>query len=95
MNLSYEQLALAAAQMRTATEQVDAELTRVKALVEKFIQNGYVTDVASRRFADSYALAMAEASQLSEGLNGLAEYLQATVQAYQEVNSAARTDFNA
>jgi hypothetical protein len=31
MNLSYEQLALAAAQMRTATEQVDAELTRVKA----------------------------------------------------------------
>jgi hypothetical protein len=38
---------------------------------------------------------MAEASQLSEGLNGLAEYLQATVQAYQEVNSAARTDFNA
>lgn len=95
MNISYEELAAAAAQLRAGTEEIESLVSHVKALIENLVDNGYITAVASPHFTEAHAEVTRSAADLVQGLEMVTRYLEATAQTYQETETQIAGQLNA
>lgn len=95
MNISYEDLAAAAAQLRAGTEEIESLVSHVKALIESLVDNGYITAVTSPHFTEARAKVTSSSAGLVEGLEMVTRYLEATAQTYQETETQIAGQFNA
>ncbi len=67
-------------------EEIVTTLNRLKSLVSQLVESGFVTEKASGAFFDSYNNWNAGASQAIAGIEGMQQFLGATVQAHQELD---------
>ena len=54
LNVTYADMQSAAGQLRSGEQQVEADLARLKRLIDNLVASGYVTDSSSKRFEASY-----------------------------------------
>jgi WXG100 family type VII secretion target len=87
LNVTYADMQSAANQLRAGEQQVEADLARLKRLIDNLVASGYVTDTSSKRFDASYTEFNSGATKMIQGLNGMGQYLDAAARAFAETDT--------
>jgi WXG100 family type VII secretion target len=87
LNVTYADMQSAANQLRAGEQQVEADLARLKRLIDNLVASGYVTDTSSKRFDTSYTEFNSGATKMIQGLNGMGQYLDAAAKAFAETDT--------
>lgn len=87
VNVTYAEMQSAARQLQAGEHQIEGDLTRLKHLVDQLVAGGYVTDTSSKQFDASYTQFHTGASRMIEGLNGMGQYLDNAVRAFQDTDT--------
>lgn len=87
LNVTYADMQSAASQLRSGEQQIQADLARLKKLIDNLVASGYVTDASSKQFEASYTQFSTGASKMIEGLNGMGQYLDAAAKAFNETDT--------
>lgn len=72
--------------LATGHEEIVTTLTRLKSLVAQLVESGFVTEKASPAFFESYNNWNQGATQAIAGIEGMQQFLAATVQGHQELD---------
>jgi WXG100 family type VII secretion target len=87
LNVTYADMQSAASQLQSGEAQVEADLARLKRLVDNLVASGYVTDSSSKQFEASYPEFNSGATKMIQGLNGMSQYLNAAAKAFAETDT--------
>jgi WXG100 family type VII secretion target len=87
INVTYADMQSAAGQLRSGEQQIQADLARLKKLIDNLVASGYVTDASSKQFETSYTQFNTGAAKMIEGLNGMGQYLDAAAKAFSETDT--------
>jgi len=87
LNVTYADMQSAANQLRGGEQQIQADLAKLKKLIDNLVASGYVTDASSKQFEASYTQFTTGASKMIEGLNGMGQYLDAAAKAFHETDT--------
>jgi len=87
LNVTYADMQSAANQLRAGEQQIEADLARLKRLIDNLVASGYVTDASSRRFDASYTEFTSGATKMIQGLTGMGQYLDAAAKAFAETDT--------
>jgi WXG100 family type VII secretion target len=87
VNVTYTEMQSAARQLQAGEQAIEGDLSKLKRLVDNLVAGGYVTDASSRQFEASYTQFNTGATKMIQGLNGMGQYLDAAVKAFQETDS--------
>lgn len=87
VNVTYAEMQSAARQLQAGEQAIEGDLTRLKKLVDTLVAGGYVTDASSRKFQASYEQFSSGATRMIQGLNGMAQYLDAAVKAFHDTDA--------
>ena len=87
ITVKYEELQGTAGQLRTGREEITTNLTRLRALVDGLVQSGFVTDLASGRFQQSYTQWNTGATNVIQGLEGMSTFLDQAIARHQQLDS--------
>ncbi|MDQ2814301.1 MAG: WXG100 family type VII secretion target [Actinomycetota bacterium] len=87
VNVTYAEMQSAARQLQAGQQAMEADLGRLKHLVDNLVAGGYVTDSSSRHFEASYAQFHTGATRMLQGLTGMGQYLDAAVKAFTDTDT--------
>lgn len=87
VNVTYADMQSAANQLRSGEQQIQADLAKLKKLIDNLVASGYVTDTSSKQFDVSYTQFNTGATKMIEGLNGMGQYLDAAAKAFHETDT--------
>jgi len=87
VNVTYADMQSAASQLRGGEQQIQADLAKLKKLIDNLVASGYVTDTSSKQFEASYTQFNTGATKMIDGLNGMGQYLDAAVKAFHETDT--------
>ncbi len=87
LNVTYAEMQSAARQLQAGEQTIEGDLTKLKHLVDNLVSSGYVTDTSSKHFHDSYVQFTTGATRMVQGLNGMAQYLDAAVKAFGDTDA--------
>jgi WXG100 family type VII secretion target len=87
VTVSYAEMQSAARQLQAGEQAIEADLAKLKRLVDNLVAGGYVTDTSSRQFEASYAQFNAGATKMIQGLTGMGQYLDAAVKAFHDTDT--------
>jgi WXG100 family type VII secretion target len=87
VNVTYAEMQSAARQLQAGEQAIEGDLTKLKHLVDTLVTSGYVTDTSSKSFQESYTQFTTGATRMIQGLNGMAQYLDAAVRAFGETDA--------
>jgi WXG100 family type VII secretion target len=87
LNVTYGEMQTAASQLQSGEQQLEADLARLKRLVDNLVASGYVTDSSSKQFEAAYTEFNTGATKMIQGLNGMGQYLNAAAKAFAETDT--------
>jgi WXG100 family type VII secretion target len=87
LNVTYADMQSAATQLRSGEQQIEADLTRLKRLIDNLVASGYVTDSSSKQFEAAYTEFTTGATKMIQGLTGMGQYLDTAAKAFSETDS--------
>jgi WXG100 family type VII secretion target len=87
VNVTYSDMEAAAKQLQAGQQQIESDLTRLKHLIDSLTSGGYVTDLSSKQFEQSYGEFSAGATKMMTGLTGMGQYLDAAAKAFRETDT--------
>jgi WXG100 family type VII secretion target len=87
LNVTYAEMQSAASQLKAGEQQMEADLARLKHLIDNLVASGYVTDSSSRQFEASYAEFNVGATKMIQGLTGMGQYLDSAANSFQETDA--------
>ena len=87
LNVTYAEMQSAASQLKAGEQQIEGDLSRLKALIDNLVASGYVTDSSSKKFEASYNEFNVGATKMVQGLTGMAQYLDTAANTFQEADS--------
>jgi WXG100 family type VII secretion target len=87
VNVTYGEMESAAKQLQAGQQQITGDLAKLKKLIDSLVQGGFVTDTASKQFEASYTNFNTGANKMMEGLDGMAQYLNAAAKAFRETDT--------
>jgi WXG100 family type VII secretion target len=87
VNVTYADMQTAANQLRGGEQQIQADLAKLKKLIDNLVASGYVTDTSSKQFEASYTQFNTGATKMIDGLNGMGQYLDAAAKAFHETDT--------
>ena len=87
VNVTYADMQTAANQLRSGEAQIEADLAKLKKLVDNLVAGGYVTDTSSKQFETSYTEFNQGATKMVQGLNGMGQFLDAAAKAFHETDT--------
>jgi WXG100 family type VII secretion target len=87
VNVTYADMQSAANQLRSGEQQIEADLAKLKKLIDNLVASGYVTDTSSKQFEASYTEFNTGATKMIQGLNGMGQYLDAAAKAFHETDA--------
>src|ERR1700761_5482920 len=93
VNVNYESMETAAQRLSAGQEEITSQLTQLKAMVDDLVDNGFVTDVASGSFHESYTEFNSSITQAIEALDAMSRYLNSTVSTFREADTSSRVSF--
>ncbi len=87
VNVTHAEMQAAARQLQAGEQTIEADLSRLRRLVDNLVAGGYVTGASSTQFEASYAQFSTGATTMIQGLTGMAQYLDAAVKAFGETDA--------
>jgi WXG100 family type VII secretion target len=93
VNVNYESMENAAQRLSAGQEEITSQLSALKAMVDELVDNGFVTDVASGSFHESYTEFNTSITQAIEALDAMSRYLNSTVSTFRDADSSSRVSF--
>jgi WXG100 family type VII secretion target len=87
LNVTYADMQSAASQLRSGESQIEADLTRLKRLIDNLVASGYITDSSSKQFEASYTEFNSGATKMIQGLTGMGQYLDSAAKAFAETDT--------
>jgi len=88
LNVTYDDLRLAADQLLSGQGDIDSRLAGLKAYIDALVADGYVTSASSGAFQEQYTTFTAAAHQTVAALEGLSQFLRAAADALQQTDEA-------
>lgn len=86
VNVTYQELTNTATRLTSGQQEIEQKLGELKKLVDSLIAEGFQTDKASGAFGTSYTEFTTGASKTIGGLEGMAQFLKATADAFTQVD---------
>ena len=86
LNVTYEDMKTAAAQLIQGKEDITAKLSELNQLIDNLVASGYVTDQSSRAFDQTFDQFITGTKTGIEALDGLSKYLVAAADAMQSTD---------
>jgi len=87
VHVDYEQLQSSASQLRTAQQDVEGQLGRLKAMIENLVGSGFVTEQASGKFRESYVQWNTGAANVMRGLEGMSTFLNRAIEQHRQLDT--------
>jgi WXG100 family type VII secretion target len=87
VNVTYADMQSAATRLNAGEHQINGDLTNLQNMINQLVQGGYVTDTSSKQFEQSYTEFTQGARKMMDGLNGMAQYLNAAAKAFHETDT--------
>ncbi len=87
VHVDFQQLQSSAGQLQSGQHEVEALLTKLKAMIDNLVTSGFITDQASGKFQQSYEQWNNGAKNVIGGLEGMTGFLRAAVQQHQQLDS--------
>jgi WXG100 family type VII secretion target len=87
VNVTYEEMRGAGRSLRAGQGEINDKLNQLRSLISSLVAGGYVTDASSKQFDTSYEEFNKGALQMMEGLDGMAGYLDAAAQTFEEADT--------
>jgi WXG100 family type VII secretion target len=87
VNVTYDDMQSAAKQLQAGEHQIEGDLANLKKLIDNLVASGYITDMSSKQFQTSYTEFNTGATKMIEGLNGMAQFLDAAAKAFHETDA--------
>jgi WXG100 family type VII secretion target len=87
VQVTYADMQAAAKQLQAGEAQIEADLSRLKKLIDNLVATGYITDASSKQFEASYTEFNTGATKMIQGLNGMGQYLDAAAKAFHETDT--------
>lgn len=88
LSVTYADMQSAAKQLQTSEQTIQGDLAKLKKLIDHLVASGYVTDSSSKQFDSSYSEFNSGATKMIDGLNGMAQYLDAAAKAFSQTDSS-------
>ena len=86
VNVTYQEMTAAGDRLKAGREEIEGMLSQLKRLVDDLVSGGYVTDSSSKAFQSSYDEFNTGATKTIEGLNGMADYLKAAADTFENAD---------
>ena len=86
VNVTYEEMRIASNQLQAGKNDIDSRLDQLKRQVDQLVGAGYVTDVSSKQFQQSYDEFNTGARKVIEGLDGMSTYLHKAADAFEQTD---------
>jgi WXG100 family type VII secretion target len=86
LDVTFDDMETAAKQLRDGQEEIEGKLGDLKAKVDDLVNSGYVTDRSSKAFDESYTEFNTGVTNVVEGLDGMATYLDEAANALRETD---------
>ena len=86
VNVTYQDMKSAGDRLKAGREEIEGNLQQLKRLVDDLVSGGYVTDSSSKAFQASYDEFNTVATKTIEGLNGMADYLKAAADTFENAD---------
>ena len=87
VHVDYEQLRNSATQLKSGQQDITAQLTRLKTMIDNLVSSGFVTDRASGRFQDSYQQWDTGAKNVIKGLEGMNGFLTKAIAQHEQLDT--------
>lgn len=86
VNISYEEMESAAAQLGAARDEITAKLRHLQRQIQALVGSGFVTDRASKRFETAYSEYTASANHLIDKLGEIQQFITQTAAAHRSMD---------
>jgi len=86
INVTYDDLRLAADQLTSGQGDIDNRLNELKAYIDNLVSGGYVTTASSGAFQEQYTSFTTAAKQTISSLEGLGQFLRQASDALQQTD---------
>ncbi len=86
LNVTYDQMASASAQLRAGQADLETKLGELRSLVGQLISDGFTTSAASGAFDASYEQFTTGARTTVGGIEGMAQFLDSAASALQSTD---------
>jgi len=87
LNVTYADMQSAAKQLQAGEAQIEADLARLKRLIDSLVADGYVTSASSKQFDISYNEFNNGATKMIQGLTGMSQFLDAAAKAFEQTDT--------
>jgi WXG100 family type VII secretion target len=87
VNLTYEQMEAAAKRLLNGQEEIESQLSSLQNEVKQLVAAGYTTESSSKQFEISYDEFNKGATQVIEGLSGMAKFLTTAATTFRDADT--------
>lgn len=87
IRVSYAEIEAAAARLGAGRDEIIEKLNHLQALIGELVSSGFVTDLASVRFTESYTQYTQSAQQTAQHLTDIQGFLQQTANAMRDMDA--------
>jgi WXG100 family type VII secretion target len=84
--VSYQDLQSSASALQSGQQEVEAQLARLKTIIDNLVASGFVTDLASTKFHQSYEQWNSGARNVIAGLEGMSSFLRTAMSQHQQLD---------
>ncbi len=88
LNVTYDELRVAADQLISGQGDIDNRLMELKAYIDNLVSEGYVTTASSGAFQEQYTSSRTSAKQAISALEGLSTFLRSAADALQQTDES-------
>lgn len=86
--VTYDEMRHAANQLKNGRNEIEEKLNSMKKLVNDLVNQGFVTDRASKKFDADFNEFHTGAQKTIEGLDGMGQYLESAADAFQQTDES-------
>lgn len=86
LNVTYQELEAAAQKLGAGKVEIEGQLGQLRSMIENLVQNGFVTDSASKQFDASYGEFNEGVKRVLMGLDGMGNYLNKAAQTFRDTD---------
>lgn len=86
VNISYEEMETAAAQLGAGREEITARLQQLQRQIQALVGSGFVTDTASKRFETAYSEYTSSANLVIDRLGEIQQFITQTAAAHRAMD---------
>lgn len=87
VNIGYDGLQRAAAQLTTGQAEINDRLQALKSMIDQLVTGEFRTQLASGRFQDAYQQWTSGAQDMISGLEGMATFLNDVMREHQDLDT--------